>query len=107
MRYLFLIHDDEDGLDGHSQLGGEIFAAIGRGARLISEHRLQAGHAATTLRNTSSGLVLSDGPFTADAARLSLVCVAELPDLDDALLAGRALAATAAGVEIRPLRIAR
>ncbi len=105
MRYVFLIHQDERAEDG-SQRAAELIAAVGPGARLLGDHRLRASHAATTVRGAGNGLVVADGPF-ADAEPLSRLCLAELRNLDDALLIAKAIARSSAAVEIRPVRPTR
>jgi hypothetical protein len=103
VQYAFLIHADE----GRSPQAAEILAAIGRGARLLGDHRLRATDAATTVRSTGSGLLVTDGPFADGGESLSRLCIAELRDLDDALLGAKAFARSSAAVEIRPVRCER
>jgi hypothetical protein len=103
VHYVFLIHRDERA-EGRSQQAAELIAAIGHGARLLGKHPLHAGHAATTVRGTGSGLVVTDGPFAETGAPLSQLWIAELRDLDDALVVAKTIARSSAGVEIRPVR---
>ena len=61
-------------------------------------------HAATTVRSTPRGVVVSDGQFAEHAEAVGRVCVAELRDLDDALRVAKQLVQESVAVEIRPAR---
>jgi hypothetical protein len=61
-------------------------------------------HAATTVRSTPRGVVVSDGQFDEHTEAVSRVCVAELRDLDDALRVAKRLVRDCVAVEIRPAR---
>jgi hypothetical protein len=61
-------------------------------------------HAATTVRSTPRGVVVSDGQFAEHAEAVDRVCVAELRDLDDALRVAKRLVQDSVAVEIRPAR---
>lgn len=106
MRYVYLIYQDED-TQSRSEPAAEQITALGHGACVLGDHRLRASHAATTVRTTSGGLVVADGPFTPMCERLSQLWVVEMRDLDDALLAAKGLARSCVGVDIRPIWSAR
>ncbi len=61
-------------------------------------------HAATTVRSTARGVVVSDGQYAEHAEAVGRVCVAELRDLDDALRVAKRLVRESGAVEIRPAR---
>jgi hypothetical protein len=63
-------------------------------------------HAATTVRSTPRGVVVSDGRFADDGEVVGRVCVADLRDLDDALRVAKRLVGESVAVEIRPARSA-
>jgi hypothetical protein len=63
-------------------------------------------HAATTVRSTPRGVVVSDGQFAEHTEAVGRVCVAELRDLDEALRVAKRLVRDSVAVEIRPARSA-
>ncbi len=75
--------------------------------RILADHRLRAGHAATTVLRTASGVLVVDGTSSPSAERLTRVCVVEAAHLDDALASAKAIALEARAVEIRPVRSER
>lgn len=71
-----------------------------RGA-MIGGEELAPAASATTVRATSSGFVLTDGPYAETAEQLGGFYLVEAADLDEAL--GYAKALPAAVVEVRPI----
>jgi len=106
VRYVLLIYRNERD-EQDSSAGAYDVAELGSGSGVLGDHRLAANHATTTVRTTTGGPLVQDGPFASTGVPLSRLCVVDLPDLDDALSTAERLAGWAAAVEIRPLRAVR
>jgi hypothetical protein len=72
--------------------------------RLLAEYRLHCNHAVTTVGSNGGAPVVTDGLYTDPSVPLGRICVIEAAHFDGALRFAKRVAASAAGVEIRPVR---
>lgn len=106
MHYLCLVFRQESDTrerDTQAEPSDLVEALVERGYD-ITAYPLAPSSAATTLRRTGDGLVLTDGPVTTGSARLEAIYVLQARDLNDAVrLATWLPEASSAEIEIRPL----
>jgi hypothetical protein len=112
MKYLCLIYDEEQKLDGMSQTEsdafmGEYFAfteAIRNSGHYIGGEALQSVQTATTVRVRNARLSATDGPFAETKEQLGGFYLIEARDLNDAIqVAAKIPSARLGCVEVRPI----
>ncbi len=108
MRYMMLIHHDDDALAkaDHSKLGGE-FAAFREALKKVGEagQSLQPSSAATTVRVNGGKTAVLDGPYADIKEQLAGYFTIDVPDLDEAIAwAARCPSSQYGSIEIRPFR---
>jgi hypothetical protein len=106
MHYLCLVFRQESDIterDDQAESHALVQALVESGYD-IAAFPLAPSGAATTLRRTGDGLVLTDGPVTTGSARLQTIYVLKARDLNDAVrLAAWLPEASSAEIEIRPI----
>ena len=110
MRYMMLIHHDEDALANapKQQLWAE-FAAFNdalakAGAGFAAGERLESSAAATTVRVRDDDSKVLDGPYADTKEQLAGYFMIDVPDLDAAITwAKRCPSSKYGAIEIRPL----
>lgn len=110
MRYMMLIHHDEEALANapREQLGAE-YAAFNRalakaGAGFAAGERLNSSTCATTVRVRDDGTSVLDGPYADTREQLAGYFLVDVPDLDEAIAWARRCPSSKYGsIEIRPL----
>jgi len=108
MRYMMLIHHDEDALAKADQgkLWGE-YAAFNDALKKVGQPGmgLQPSSAATTVRVKNGKTDVLDGPYADIKEQLAGYFTVDVPDLDQAIAwAARCPSAQYGSIEIRPLR---
>jgi hypothetical protein len=110
MRYMMLIHHDDDALDNapKEQLWTEYAAfneALAKaGAGFAAGERLESSAAATTIRVRDGHTNVLDGPYADTKEQLAGYFMIEVPDLDEAIAWARRCPSSKYGaIEIRPL----
>ena len=108
MRYMMLIHHDEQALAAapREELGAD-YAAFNQAlakAGFTGGERLQGSGAATTVRVRSGKATVLDGPYADTKEQLAGYFVVDVPDLDAAIKwAERCPSSRYGAIEIRPL----
>jgi len=109
-QYLVLIYGDEkasaeagqgfwdDMHKGHGEFAEK------HGGALAGGNALQASDTATTIRPTSSGFTVTDGPFLETKEALGGYYLIEAADLDGAIAIAKDVPMPNGGVEVRPVR---
>jgi hypothetical protein len=112
MKYMLLIHDDEQAFqnlnDGDRQA---IYAEyrkfsedIAASGNYVSGSELQPSSSSTTVRVRSGKRLVTDGPFAETREQLGGYYLVEAKDLDEAIaLASRIPSARTGTIEVRPL----
>ena len=112
MRYLCLLHIADDRLPERGTPGwdevvaGNVAAtkAMAEAGVLVDSAPLAPVSAATTLRVTDAGDVITDGPFAELKEQIGGYYLLDCADLDEALRWARTIPAARAGaVEVRPV----
>jgi hypothetical protein len=108
MRYMMLIHHDEDALAKADQgkLWGE-YAAFNEALKKVGQpgQSLQGSSAATTVRVDSGKTDVLDGPYADTKEQFAGYFTVDVPDLDEAIAwAARCPSSQYGSIEIRPLR---
>jgi hypothetical protein len=112
MRYLCLIYDDEQQLNGMSKEEGEAFMGeyfaftneIKVSGHYVAGEALQPVQTATTLRQRGGKASTTDGPFAETKEQLGGFYLIEARDLNEALqVAGRIPSVRTGSVEVRPV----
>lgn len=108
MRYMMLIHHDEEALANADQakLWGE-YAAFNEALKKVGEpgKGLQPSSAATTVRLRNGKTDVLDGPYADTKEQFAGYFTVDVPDLDQAIAwAARCPSAQYGSIEIRPLR---
>src|SRR5262245_38986638 len=110
MRYMMLIHHDEEALANapKQQLWTEYAAfneALGKaGAGFAAGERLQPSTAATTIRVRDANTNVLDGPYADTKEQFAGYFMIDVPDLDEAITwAKRCPSSKYGAIEIRPL----
>lgn len=108
MRYMLLIHHDEEALTkaDQGQLWGD-YAAFNEALKKVGEPGLglQPSSAATTVRVTNGKTDVLDGPYAEVKEQLAGYFTVDVPDLDEAIAwAARCPSSRYGAIEIRPLR---
>jgi hypothetical protein len=108
MRYMMLIHHDENELAKADQgkLWGE-YAAFNEALKKVGQpgQGLQPSSAATTVRVKSGKTDVLDGPYADTKEQFAGYFTVDVPDLDQAIAwATRCPSAQYGSIEIRPLR---
>ncbi len=114
MRYMMLIHHDEDALArAPGRELGAAYAAFNEalakaGAGFAAGERLAASDAATTVRLRDGHTKVLDGPYADTKEQFAGYFMIDVPDLDEAITwARRCPSAKYGAIEIRPLWQAR
>ena len=108
MRYMMLIHHDEEALAKAPQqeLWSDYAAfneALAKAGGQTGE-RLQSSSAATTVRATGGKTAVMDGPYAETKEQLAGYFLLDVPDLDQAISwAARCPSSKYGAIEIRPL----
>ena len=110
MRYMMLIHHDEEALARapKQELWAE-FAAFNEalvkaGSGFAAGQRLESSAAATTLRVRAGDSVVLDGPYADTKEQFAGYFMIDVPDLDEAIAWARRCPSSKYGaIEIRPL----
>ncbi len=108
MRYMMLIHHDEEALAKapQQQLWSDYAAfneALAKAGGQAGE-RLQSSSAATTVRATGGKTAVVDGPYAETREQLAGYFLLDVPDLDQAISwAARCPSSKYGSIEIRPL----
>lgn len=110
MRYMMLIHHDEEALANapKQQLWTEFSAfndALAKaGAGFAAGERLESGAVATTVRVNDGGTRVLDGPYADTKEQFAGYFMIDVPDLDEAIAwAKRCPSSKYGAIEIRPL----
>jgi hypothetical protein len=108
MRYMMLIHHDEQALANADQgkLWGD-YAAFNEALKKAGDPGLglQPSSAATTVRVAEGKTEVLDGPYADTREQLAGYFTVDVPDLDSAIeWAARCPSARFGAIEIRPLR---
>jgi len=116
MKYLCLVYVDEAAVDAlsESELGRLVAESVSYGEALeargtcLAMEALESVRTATTLRQRSGKLFVTDGPFAATKEQLAGFYLIEAPGLHEALhLAAKIPPAVLGSVEVRPVRPVR
>jgi hypothetical protein len=107
MRYMMLIHHDEESLaKAPASLGSDYAAfnaALAKAGGTPGE-RLQPSRAATTVRVKDGKNNVLDGPYSDTKEQLAGYFIIDVPDLDQAIAwAARCPSAQFGSIEIRPM----
>ena len=108
MRYMMIIHHDEDALAKADQ--GRLwkeYAAFNEALKKVGQpgQGLQPSSAATTVRVSGGKTAVLDGPYADTKEQFAGFYTVDVPDLDQAIAwAARCPSAQYGSVEIRPLR---
>jgi hypothetical protein len=112
MKFICLVYNEERNLEALSE--GELGAFMGEcgawvedlrgGGHHVTSMGLQSVRTATTVRNRSGNVSVTDGPFAETKEQLGGFTVIDARDLNEALqLAARLPAARLGSVEVRPV----
>ncbi|HEY8593727.1 MAG TPA: YciI family protein [Devosiaceae bacterium] len=110
MRYMMLIHHDEEALAAAPRKElyadyaafNEALAKAGKG--MSAGERLQPASAATTVRQHADGAEVLDGPYADTREQLAGYFLIDVADLDEAIAWARRCPSSRYGaIEIRPL----
>jgi hypothetical protein len=112
MRYMMLIHHDEDALAAAPKEMWADYAAFNQALDKAtggeSGLRLQPSTAATTVRQRESGTDIVDGPYADTKEQLAGYFFIEAADLDEAIAwAKRCPSSKYGSIEIRPIHDAK
>jgi hypothetical protein len=112
MKFICLVYKDESSLDtlSEAELGalmGECDAWVEdleQGGHHVSSMGLQSVRTATTVRNRSGKISVTDGPFAETKEQLGGFTIIEARDLNEAIqLAARLPAVRLGSIEVRPV----
>ena len=112
MKYMLLIHDDEQVWGRLSEVErGQIYAEYGQftqeiksGGQYLAGAQLQPTSTATSVRVRNGKRLLTDGPFAETREQLGGYYLVDAKDLDEALaIAARIPSARLGTIEVRPL----
>lgn len=110
-QYLVLIYGDEkanaeagqgfwdDMLKGHGEFGEK------HGPVLAGGNALQGTDTATSIRASSGGFTVTDGPFAETKEALGGYYLIEAADLDAAIAIAKDVPMPTGGVEVRPIQV--
>lgn len=108
MRYMMLIHHDENALAKADQKAlWADYAAFNEALKKVGEpgHGLQSSATATTVRVAGDRTEVLDGPYAEVKEQLAGFFTVDVPDLDQAIAwAARCPSSRFGAIEIRPLR---
>ncbi len=107
-QYLVLIYGDEkafaDDADGMQRMMDEHNAfGAKHGTALVGGNALFGTDAATSIRATSEGFTVTDGPFLETKEALGGYYLVEAADLDAAIAVAKDVPMPYGGVEVRPV----
>jgi len=108
VRYMMLIHHDEEALAASRQQLWAEYAAFNEalakaGAGFAAGERLESSVAATTVRVRDGGNQVLDGPYADTKEQFAGYFMIDVPDLDEAITwARRCPSAKYGAIEIRP-----
>lgn len=112
MKYLLLIHDDEQAFQGLSEQRRQAIYAeyrtlsedLAASGKLLGGSELQPSTASTTVRVRDGKRLVTDGPFAETREQLGGYYLVEANDLDEAIaIAARIPSARQGTIEVRPL----
>jgi hypothetical protein len=112
MKYLCLIYADEHAFGQMSKAQGDemiheymaLTDSLKKNGQYIGGHRLEATHAATTVRVRNGKVSTTDGPFAETKEQLGGYYLVEAKDLNDAIhIAGKIPGARIGSIEVRPI----
>lgn len=111
MRYMMLIHQDENDLKGDPQQMQELYAqwgafhaALAKASGAATGERMKPASAATTVRSRDGKAVIVDGPYSDTKEQLGGYFFIEADNLDEAIKWAELCPASKYGaIEIRPI----
>ncbi|GIH16907.1 YciI family protein [Rugosimonospora africana] len=106
MQYALLAYDPPEDTDRASRPIPDGLVDLLDGPKVSGWARLHAAGSATTLRNDSSGILLTDGPFIDSKEYLAGLILVEADNLDGALAAAEEMlreARCGTAIEVRPI----
>ena len=112
MKYLCLVHNDEEKLEAMSESEFDAFSdehvaldeELRKSGHSIVAEALQPVHTATTVRVRNGRLSTTDGPFAETKEQLGGIYLIEAKDLNDAIqVAARIPSARVGSIEVRPV----
>jgi hypothetical protein len=112
MRYLLLIHDDEQARSKMTEAQGkqmmsdymEFSKQLQTNGNYLAGTQLRASNTATTVKVRDGQRLVTDGPFAETREQLGGYYLIEAKDLDEALaIAARVPSASTGTIEVRPV----
>ena len=112
MKYLCLVHNDEEKLEAMSESEFDAFSdehvaldeELRKSGHSIVAEALQPVHTATTVRVRNGRLSTTDGPFAETKEQLGGIYLIEARDLNEAIqVAARIPSARIGSIEVRPV----